>query len=91
MRACPMRGPEQTPEHSVECLVSPAIPAHEVPPNGGLGELLGENSESQSALSNALGNNVENRNYLDAAFKALRMDTAMIGQFAPLILQYLGQ
>ncbi|AXM97633.1 DUF2780 domain-containing protein [Pseudomonas plecoglossicida] len=57
----------------------------------GLGELLGKNSESQSALSNALGNDVENRNDLDNAFKALGMDTGMIGQFAPLILQYLGQ
>lgn len=56
----------------------------------GLGELLGKNSESQPALSNALGN-VENRNDLDNAFKALGMDTGMIGQFAPLILQYLGQ
>ena len=58
---------------------------------GGLGDLLGKNSESESALSNALGNNVENRSDLDSAFKALGMDTGMIGQFAPLILQYLGQ
>jgi len=57
----------------------------------GLGELLGNNSEKSSALSNALGNNVEDRNDLDSAFKALGMDTGMIGQFAPLILQYLGQ
>ena len=57
----------------------------------GLGDLLGKNSESQSALSNALGNNVESRSDLDNAFKALGMDTGMIGQFAPLILQYLGQ
>ncbi|WP_306580338.1 DUF2780 domain-containing protein [Pseudomonas sp.] len=57
----------------------------------GLGGLLGKNSESQSALSNALGSNVENRSDLDTAFKALGMDTGMIGQFAPLILQYLGQ
>ncbi|HHJ1298794.1 DUF2780 domain-containing protein [Pseudomonas sp. 17391] len=57
----------------------------------GLGEMLGKNSESHSALSNALGNNVENRGDLDSAFKALGMDTGMIGQFAPLILQYLGQ
>ena len=57
----------------------------------GLGELLGKNSESQSALSNALGNNVENRSDLDNAFNALGMDTGMIGQFAPLLLQYLGQ
>ncbi|HEK0909821.1 DUF2780 domain-containing protein [Pseudomonas machongensis] len=56
----------------------------------GLGELLGQNSQRSSALSNALGN-VENRNDLDNAFKALGMDTGMIGQFAPLILQYLGQ
>ncbi|WEK30720.1 MAG: DUF2780 domain-containing protein [Candidatus Pseudomonas phytovorans] len=58
---------------------------------GGLGEMLGKNSDSQSALSNALGNNVENRSDLDTAFKALGMDSGMIGQFAPLILQYLGQ
>ncbi|MDF0729751.1 DUF2780 domain-containing protein [Pseudomonas entomophila] len=57
----------------------------------GLGELLGKNSEKPSALSNALGENVENRADLDNAFKALGMDTGMIGQFAPLILQYLGQ
>jgi hypothetical protein len=56
-----------------------------------LSDLLGKNSESQSALSNALGNNVENRSDLDSAFKALGMDTGMIGQFAPLLLQYLGQ
>jgi hypothetical protein len=34
---------------------------------------------------------VQNRNDLDTAFKALGLDTGMIGQFAPLILQYLGQ
>ncbi|PYG77016.1 uncharacterized protein VcgC/VcgE DUF2780 [Pseudomonas sp. RV120224-01b] len=42
-------------------------------------------------MSSALGSNVENRSDLDTAFKALGMDTGMIGQFAPLILQYLGQ
>ncbi|MDZ3994948.1 hypothetical protein PspTeo4_38104 [Pseudomonas sp. Teo4] len=57
----------------------------------GLGELLGKNSENPSALSNALGNDVQNRSDLDTAFKALGMDTGMIGQFAPLILSYLGQ
>lgn len=56
-----------------------------------LGDLLGKNSENPSALSNALGGNVENRSDLDNAFKALGMDTGMIGQFAPLLLQYLGQ
>ncbi|EKT4466350.1 DUF2780 domain-containing protein [Pseudomonas putida] len=56
----------------------------------GLGALLGQNSQSASPLGNALGN-VENRSDLDNAFKLLGMDTGMIGQFAPLILQYLGQ
>ncbi|MFK0087194.1 DUF2780 domain-containing protein [Pseudomonas sp. NPDC090755] len=56
----------------------------------GLGELLG-NSDNASALSNALGNNVKNTNDLSNAFSALGMDTGMIGMFAPLLLQYLGQ
>ena len=59
---------------------------------GGLGQLLGDD-KSASLWGNALGNEneVENRSDLDSAFKALGMDTGMIGQFAPLILQYLGQ
>lgn len=57
----------------------------------GLGELLGNDKGSQSALDKALGNDVQNRGDLDNAFKALGMDTGMIGQFAPLLLQYLGQ
>lgn len=57
----------------------------------GLGDLLGSNKGSQSALDKALGNDVQNRSDLDNAFKALGMDIRMIGQFAPLILQYLGQ
>lgn len=57
----------------------------------GLGALLGGEKGSQSALDKALGNDVQNRSDLDTAFKALGMDTGMIGQFAPLILQYLGQ
>lgn len=57
----------------------------------GLGQLLGNDKDSQSALDKALGNDVQNRTDLDAAFKALGMDTGMIGQFAPLLLQYLGQ
>jgi hypothetical protein len=56
----------------------------------GLGQLLG-NGKNESPLGNALGGEVQNRNDLDNAFKALGMDTGMIGQFAPLILQYLGQ
>ena len=59
---------------------------------GGLGQLLGDD-KSASLWGNALGNEneVENRSDLDSPFKALGMDTGMIGQFAPLILQYLGQ
>jgi hypothetical protein len=57
----------------------------------GLGDLLGSNKGSQSVLDKALGNDVQNRSDLDNAFKALGMDIGMIGQFAPLILQYLGQ
>lgn len=56
----------------------------------GLGDLLGKSGEA-SALSNALGGNVKNGTDLSNAFSALGMDTGMIGQFAPLILQYLGQ
>lgn len=51
----------------------------------GLSERLGKSSEKSSALTNALGN-VEDRSDLDTAFKALGMDTGMVGQFAPLIL-----
>ena len=57
----------------------------------GLGDLPGSNKGSQSALDKALGSDVQNRSDLDNAFKALGMDTGMIGQFAPLLLQYLGQ
>lgn len=57
----------------------------------GLGELLGNDKGSQSALNKALGYDVQSRSDLDNAFKALGMDTGMIGKFAPLLLQYLGQ
>ena len=56
----------------------------------GLGDLLGKSGES-SALSNALGGNVKNASDLNNAFSALGMDSGMIGRFAPLILEYLGQ
>jgi len=56
----------------------------------GLGELLGKDGEG-SALSNALGGNVKNAGDLSNAFSALGMDSGMIGRFAPLILEYLGQ
>lgn len=54
----------------------------------GLGGLLGKSTSP--ALNNALGN-VKDTNDLNNAFSALGMDSGMIGQFAPLILQYLGQ
>jgi hypothetical protein len=41
-------------------------------------------------MSNALGN-VKDTDDLNNAFGALGMNTGMIAQFAPLILQYLGQ
>ncbi|OOV91718.1 DUF2780 domain-containing protein [Pseudomonas sp. MF4836] len=56
---------------------------------GGLGGLLGDSAKSP-ALDGLLGN-VKNTNDLNNTFGALGMDSGMIGQFAPLILQYLGQ
>ncbi|WP_024680850.1 DUF2780 domain-containing protein [Pseudomonas syringae] len=56
----------------------------------GLGSLLGGNSANNSMLNSALGN-VQNMNDVNTAFKALGMDSTMVSQFAPLILQYLGQ
>lgn len=56
----------------------------------GLGDLLGKSGQA-SALSNALGGNVKNGDDLNNAFSALGMENGMIAQFAPLILQYLGQ
>ncbi|MGC5699594.1 DUF2780 domain-containing protein [Pseudomonas sp. NFXW11] len=57
---------------------------------GALGGLLGQSSGQASGLDSALGN-VQNTNDLNNAFSALGMDSGMIGQFAPLILQFLGQ
>ena len=56
----------------------------------GLGGLLGNAGGKQSALTDAL-NNVKTKSDLNSAFSALGMDSGMIGQFAPVILQYLGQ
>jgi hypothetical protein len=56
---------------------------------GALSGLLGSSGKS-AGLENALGN-VKNTNDLDSAFGALGMDSGMVGQFAPVILQYLGQ
>ncbi|WKV96296.1 DUF2780 domain-containing protein [Pseudomonas sp. H22_DOA] len=54
-----------------------------------LSGLLGSSGKS-AGLENALGN-VKDTNDLNNAFSALGMDSGMIGQFAPVILQYLGQ
>ncbi|TWC54890.1 MULTISPECIES: DUF2780 domain-containing protein [Pseudomonas] len=56
---------------------------------GVLAGLLGSSGKA-AGLDNALGN-VKDTNDLNNAFSALGMDSGMIGQFAPLILQYFGQ
>ncbi|CAN1605419.1 DUF2780 domain-containing protein [Pseudomonas mediterranea] len=56
----------------------------------GLGGLLGGGSQNNALLDGLLGN-VKDTNDLNNAFSALGMDSGMIGQFAPVILQYLGQ
>ena len=53
-----------------------------------LSGLLGSSGKS-AGLENALGN-VKDTHDLNNAFSALGMDSGMIGQFAPVILQYLG-
>lgn len=55
----------------------------------GLGALLGS-SNKLSGLQNSLGSNVKTTSDLDSAFGALGMDSGMVGQFAPVILKYLG-
>ncbi|NBF05359.1 DUF2780 domain-containing protein [Pseudomonas sp. Fl5BN2] len=57
---------------------------------GALSGLLGQSSGQSAGLDSALGN-VKDTNDLNNAFGALGMDSGMIGQFAPVILQYLGQ
>ncbi len=56
---------------------------------GALAGLLGSSGKA-AGLDNALGN-VKNTNDLSNAFSALGMDGGMIGQFAPVLLQYFGQ
>ncbi|WP_367373225.1 DUF2780 domain-containing protein [Pseudomonas lini] len=56
----------------------------------GLGGLLGGGSDKNALLDGLLGN-VKDTNDLNNAFSALGMDSGMIGLFAPVILQYLGQ
>ncbi|MDE1167023.1 MAG: DUF2780 domain-containing protein [Pseudomonas sp.] len=56
----------------------------------GLGGLMGKSGGDSSTLNNALGN-VKTTGDMNNAFSALGMDSGMVGQFAPVILQYLGQ
>lgn len=60
---------------------------------GSLGALSGMLAQSggskTSGLDGVLGN-VKNTNDLNTAFSALGMDSGMVGQFAPVILKYLG-
>jgi hypothetical protein len=56
----------------------------------GLGGLLGGGSDKNALLDGLLGN-VKDTSDLNNAFSALGMDRGMIGQFAPVILEYLGQ
>jgi hypothetical protein len=57
---------------------------------GGLGGLLGKSGSSNSALDSALGN-VQSMGDVNKAFSALGMNSSMVNQFVPVILQYLGQ
>jgi len=62
--------------------------------SGGAGDLaalsglLGSSGKA-AGLENALGN-VKDTNDLNNAFGALGMDSGMVGQFAPVLLKYLG-
>lgn len=56
---------------------------------GGLSGMLG-NSGGNSAVGSMLGN-VQSMGDVNKAFSALGMDSGMVGQFVPVILQYLGQ
>ncbi|WXL26323.1 DUF2780 domain-containing protein [Ectopseudomonas mendocina] len=57
-----------------------------------LSGLLGKKNTAtpSSALQDAVGN-VQNAADLNSAFSALGMDGGMVSQFAPILLQYLGQ
>jgi hypothetical protein len=57
---------------------------------GGMGSMLGGSSGGNSAVSSALGN-VQSMGDVNKAFNALGMDSSMVGQFVPVIMQYLGQ
>jgi len=57
---------------------------------GALSGMLGQSGGSKTRGLDGLLGNVKNTNDLNTAFSALGMDSGMIGQFAPVILQYLG-
>lgn len=57
---------------------------------GALSGMLGQSGGSKTSGLDGLLGNVKNTSDLNTAFSALGMDSGMIGQFAPVILQYLG-
>ncbi|MCR4538799.1 DUF2780 domain-containing protein [Pseudomonas sp. 18.1.10] len=57
---------------------------------GALSGMLGQAGGSKASGLDGLLGNVKSTNDLNTAFSALGMDSGMIGQFAPVILQYLG-
>lgn len=58
---------------------------------GALGGLLGGAQQTPvSAQTGALLNNVSNTDQLNQAFSALGMQSGLVAQFAPLLLQFLG-
>ncbi|TBU91631.1 DUF2780 domain-containing protein [Stutzerimonas kirkiae] len=53
------------------------------------GSLLGKKDTSSNALNGVL-ENVQSLQDVNKAFSALGMDNSLVGQFSPIILQYLG-
>ena len=57
---------------------------------GALSGMLGQTGGSKTSGLDGLLGNVKSTNDLNTAFSALGMDSGMVGQFAPVILQYLA-
>jgi len=57
---------------------------------GALTGLLGQSDTSVNAQTAAVVDNVQSLGDVNQAFSALGMDAGMVGQFAPILLQYLG-
>lgn len=55
-----------------------------------LGGLLGKADTTVDANTTAAVDNVQSLTDVNQAFSALGMDAALVGQFAPILLQYLG-